>query len=115
VREEHGVVARELDAAAREVVWRAITDHCAHAGWHLIALNVRTNHVHCVLAATDHTPEVIMGQLKAWATRRLREAGLRGEDERVWTREGSTRHLFDEKALASAIAYVVDGQGKDLD
>ena len=103
-----------LDRAAREVVVRAIEDHCRVRGWKILALAVRTNHVHVVLVAPGYRPEIVMGQLKSWATRRLRDVGMR-DGSRVWTREGSTRHLFFQEAVNAAIAYVRDGQGVALD
>jgi len=114
IREEHEVEGRELDERAREVVRKAIVDHCAHRGWVVLAINVRTNHVHVVVVAPEHRPEVVMGQLKAWATRRLREAELRTAGERVWAREGSTRYLYDDVAVAAAVDYVVNRQGEEL-
>ena len=64
-----------LDVDQRAVVDRTIREVCAYRGWTLHALNVRTNHVHLVLSAMT-TPEQAMTTLKAWATRRLREASL---------------------------------------
>jgi hypothetical protein len=78
-----------------------------------LALNVRSSHVHVVVSGVCISPEAAMGQFKSWATRRLREAGLRGE-ERVWTREGSTRHLFTQESVARAVKYVMEGQGEEL-
>lgn len=40
----------------------------------------------------------------------MREAGLVGEDLRVWTKHGSTRHIFDTESLAAAVDYVVRHQ-----
>jgi REP element-mobilizing transposase RayT len=102
-----------LEAEERAVVERAVLDHCAIKGWRLLALNVRSSHVHVVVSNVPVSPEAAMGQFKSWATRRLREAGLRGE-ERVWTREGSTRHLFTEESVARAVRYVLEGQGEEL-
>ena len=67
-----------LDGPRRGIVDAAIRDVCAHRGWTLHALNVRTNHVHLVVTA-DSAPEQVMTTLKAWSTRRLREAGLVAE------------------------------------
>jgi REP element-mobilizing transposase RayT len=114
IREEHEVTARELAERAREIVRKAIEDHCAHREWPILVINVRTNHVHVVVTAGEHRPEVVMGQLKAWATRRLREARLRGAEEDVWAREGSTRYLYNGEALAAAVDYVVNRQGEEL-
>ncbi len=55
-----------------------------------------------------------MNAFKAWATRRLREASLAAQEERIWARHGSTRYLWNEEDLSNAVAYVVEGQGGDL-
>jgi len=54
-----------------------------------------------------HTPEKIMTDLKAWSTRRLREAGVVSADRRVWTKHGSTRYLFEQSSVERAADYVV--------
>lgn len=69
----------------RPIVQKAIEDHSAIRGWTLSAVNVRTNHVHVVVGAPGYAPEVVMGQFKMWATRRLRDAAV-VSDDRVWTR-----------------------------
>ncbi|VAX42601.1 hypothetical protein MNBD_PLANCTO03-2463 [hydrothermal vent metagenome] len=91
--------------AARNIVKKAIIDHAAMREWRTLALSVQTNHVHLVILAAIHTPEQIMAQCKSWATRRLREAELLGVRKRVWTKMGSTRWLWNEKALLAAIDY----------
>ena len=77
-------------------------------GWKLHAVNARTNHVHCVIAApTD--PDTVAKQLKAWCSRRLNE--LRGKSrEHWWTRDQSTKFINDDDYLRTAIHYVVEGQ-----
>ena len=82
--------------------------------WQILALSVRTNHVHVVVAGAAVPPERMMGQLKAWATRRLREAGCVSTNVRVWTHHGSTRYLWKERSVEAAIDYVTDQQGTDL-
>lgn len=95
---------------ARENVDATIRKHCELRGWNLHALNVRTNHVHLVVSAPV-SPETIMGQCKAWASRRLREAGLVEDRARVWTRHGSTRYLNSEASVDGAARYVLESQG----
>ncbi len=102
-----------LTADQRRVVHETIDAHCAHRGWRLIEANVRTNHVHAVIAAPVE-PEVIVNQCKGWCTRRLREAGLVGADQPVWTEGGSKRYLWDDESLARARHYVRNEQGPDL-
>ncbi|MBV8780616.1 MAG: hypothetical protein JO353_04400 [Phycisphaerae bacterium] len=55
-----------------------------------------------------------MSDLKAWASRRLREAFGEDEDRKRWTEHGSTRYLWSESALAAKIGYVVDEQGEPM-
>ena len=40
-----------LDTRRRQIVEATIREVCAHRGWHLHAVNVRTNHVHVVITA----------------------------------------------------------------
>ena len=51
-----------------------------------------------------------MEQFKAWCTRRLREAGLAGAEQKVWTEHGSTRWIDSPNSLAQAIDYVLNQQ-----
>jgi len=104
----------ELSAVARQVVHKAILDHCAFRGWEVLALNVRSNHVHAVIACGDLAPKTALSQLRAWSTRRLRAAGLFTIDQKVWTEHGSTRYLWDDAAVHNAVDYVTEGQGPDL-
>ncbi|MCC6574230.1 MAG: transposase [Planctomycetes bacterium] len=102
-----------LDAVGRGAVDRAIRDTCETRSWKLFALNVRTNHVHVVVRAGD-IPEKVMTDLKAWATRYLRQAVAAAAGQKIWTRHGSTRWIWKAKWLPVAIRYVVKGQGGDL-
>ena len=104
-----GQVVR-LDAEARRIVGDAIRNHCLHRGWELLAVNVRRNHVHIVLSASGEAIETVMGQLKAWGTRRLREAGAVAPGNAVWARHGSTRYLWKDVEVAAAVAYVNEAQ-----
>lgn len=96
-----------LGQRQRHIVDAAIRERCRHAGWVLLALNVRTNHVHAVVAASEPA-EQVMASLKAWATRTLREEGAAAG--KTWARDGSTRYLWDEAGLENACAYVNDLQ-----
>lgn len=94
-----------LSDPMREIVDQAIRDHCAFRGWSLHAVNVRTNHVHVVVGGL-HEPEEMIGQLKAWATRRLRESGVIPAGLKIWTNQGSNRYLWDAGSVAAAVRYV---------
>jgi REP element-mobilizing transposase RayT len=101
-----------LDKAQRVVVEDAIREVCEHREYDLLALNARTNHVHSVVNASCK-PEHVMETFKAYATRRLREAGLLDANIKPWARHGSTPYLWTDEAVARAIDYVINGQGDD--
>jgi REP element-mobilizing transposase RayT len=94
----------------RQVVEATIRDHCRIRRWSLHALNVRSNHVHVVVTA-DAPPEDVMGQFKAWCSRRLNERSVGASRQKWWTRHGSTRWINDSGYLGNAVRYVVEGQG----
>jgi hypothetical protein len=83
-------------------------------GWTLHALNIRTNHAHAVISAPC-APESVLRDLKAYATRSLRQTGLWTHRGSPWSDGGSTRYLWTENALACAITYVVERQGPPLE
>jgi REP element-mobilizing transposase RayT len=99
-----------LDAGRRDVVLRTIVEVAKHRGWTLWAVHVRSNHVHIVVSAAAR-PEKVMADLKAWASRRLRETFGEDADRDRWTQHGSTIYVWTSEALAEKIAYVVHGQG----
>lgn len=105
---------QSLDGNRRSVVAAAVESVCTHRGWELHAVAVRTEHVHVLVSALAK-PEKVLADLKAWATRRVREAGLAFPGQKLWSYHGSTVYLWDEEQLARAWTYVVDGQGEPLD
>jgi REP element-mobilizing transposase RayT len=104
----------KLDASSRKVVEKAVREVCEHYGWHLIAINVRSNHVHVVIQCPEHSSRKALRQFKAFATRRLREAGLWLNDHTPWADKGSRRMIWNETALAAAVDYVKNRQGGPL-
>lgn len=100
-----------LDRVARDLVEQTIGDVCAHSDWRLLAVNARSNHVHVVVCAEQHTPERVMNAFKSWCSRRLNE--LRGTDNRWWSRHGSTRWLNREEDVHAVIHYVTHQQDGD--
>jgi hypothetical protein len=79
----------------------------------LRALKVRTNHVHVVVTA-DRKPELVMGAFKANATVKMCLASVWQRGQKPWSRHGSTCYLWNEKSVARAIDYVINGQGDEL-
>ncbi|MCI0624979.1 MAG: transposase [Acidobacteria bacterium] len=95
--------------AQRAIMENAIREVCDHRGYRLLAVNARTNHVHSVVAARGR-PEAVMNALKAYATRRLREAGLLPNGVRPWSRHGSNPYLWTSEQITRAVDYVLNGQ-----
>jgi REP element-mobilizing transposase RayT len=101
-----------LDARMRAIVEESIKALCSRRDYFLQAENVRTNHVHAVISAA-RKPERIVVDLKANATRMLREAGLVSDTERVWSRGMSTKYLWKPRHVSAAVHYVLYCQGDE--
>jgi len=93
----------------RKLIEQTIGEVCEHNKWLLHAVNARMEHIHVVVTAIK-PPEPIMNSLKSWCTRKLRENKLLAEDTKPWSRHGSTRYLWDEKALHDTCRYVLEFQ-----
>lgn len=99
-----------LNDSQRDVVENAIIEVCLFRQYRLLAVSVRTNHFHVVVAA-ESKPEPIADAFKAYATRKLRDAGLLARDVKPWARGRSRRYLWKPKHVACAIHYVLYEQG----
>jgi len=102
-----------LDEAHRIVVDKAVREVCCHRGWTLLAINVRTNHVHVVVSAGCESKKVL-NDFKVYATRRMREAGVWKGGFTPWAKKGSRRYLWTEQQVERACNYVINHQGDDL-
>ena len=102
-----------LDEPHRNAVQSAVVEVCTYRKWRLLALHVRTTHVHAVVSAPV-PPEKVLNDFKAYATRRLRQEHLAASDARVWSTHGSTRYLWTNAQRAEVVAYVVERQGTPL-
>jgi REP element-mobilizing transposase RayT len=102
-----------LDQIRRDIVMGAIRDVCAHRGWVLVAAHVRSNHVHTVVQA-EVPPERVMGDFKAYASRRLNSMRLDDPRRKRWARHGSTRWLWKPQHVSAAVQYVVAEQGEAM-
>jgi REP element-mobilizing transposase RayT len=99
----------ELRAPERGLILEAIRSGCTSRGWNVLAVHVRTMHVHIVVAGQE-TPEKIMTAAKAYASRVL-NARREKETRKWWTRHGSTLYLWRREHVSAAIHYVVEEQG----
>ena len=79
----------------------------------LQAINVRTNHIHTVVSATRKSG-LVLNAFKANATKQLRRDDLWPYSFSPWADKGSKRKLWNERSVAKAIEYVINGQGNDL-
>jgi REP element-mobilizing transposase RayT len=103
-----------LDAGSRGSVYRAIKETCEKRNWQLLAINIRTNHVHTVVANSGIKSETILIAFKANSTRHLREDGRWVYEHSPWAEKGSRRRLWNKQSISNAVKYVVNGQGDDL-
>ncbi len=100
-----------LDEEQRAACANSIEATCQYYGWELCVVNVRQAHVHALVGA-DVPSWRIMQAAKAWATRKMREAGLTKQNRPVWTSNGSTRIVVDSDDLRAVLAHVLEGQGE---
>jgi REP element-mobilizing transposase RayT len=103
-----------LKASQRRAVETAIRETCSKRRWHLVAINVRTNHVHCVITIGSYDPGRALGAIKANATRQMKEDGCWVDDVTPWAEKGSCRRLWNERSVSEASDYVINRQGVDL-
>lgn len=109
--ERHRMRQRDfiLNPEQRASVHQTMHDVATHRGWAILAINVRSTHVHVIVRGAV-APERIMGDFKRWATRRLREARLVEADRLIWTEHGSTQYIWDAEGCAEACDYVKNRQ-----
>jgi REP element-mobilizing transposase RayT len=110
-RLKHPIVT--LSPKARRIVREGIEGYCKFKSWPLLALNVRTNHVHLVVGASDTASKMLNG-VKARATRLLRDECLFEESRPVWTERGNKGLLLTQEAVDLAVDYVLNRQGPPL-
>jgi REP element-mobilizing transposase RayT len=102
-----------MDAPRRERVRDAIVSLAKERAWQLLAVHVRSNHVHVVIRA-DRDPGRLMSDLKGRASRDLTLTGFENADRRRWTRHGSTKHLFTAEEVEDKIEYTLTKQGTPM-
>ncbi|HEV7472917.1 MAG TPA: transposase [Pyrinomonadaceae bacterium] len=111
-RLSHEIVS--LNARQRDSTENAIRETCKVCKWALLAVNVRTNHVHSVVSIGTAKSSRALNAFKAYATRRMRQDGCWLSDRSPWADKGSKRNLWTERSVELAIDYVLNGQGDDL-
>ena len=95
-----------LSQEQRLIVDQQIRAHADHRAWNILALNVRTNHVHLVIEA-HASPEEVMRQMKMWCTQKLKQST---RQTKWWTKNGDCKLLFTEEAVENVVRYTLEGQ-----
>lgn len=103
----------ELDCDSRIAALQALEEVCRHRGWNLLAAHVRSSHVHLIVEA-EVSPEKVMNDCKAYASRALNRLGRDEPGRRRWARHGSTRWLWKDQDVREAIRYVIEEQGNPM-
>ena len=103
-----------LNSSQRIAVEQAIRRVCEFKVWALHAVNIRTNHIHTVVSTGNHSAVSALNAFKAYSTRNLKKNNCWSFQHSPWSDKGSERYLWNEKSLATAIEYVLSGQGGDL-
>ena len=102
-----------FDKSARLYILEAVKEVCDFRGYELLAVNIRTNHLHAVVAA-NVKPEKIANEFKSYATRRLRKHNLIGKEQSVWARGLSRKYIWKPQHVEAAVNYVLFGQGEEI-
>jgi len=103
-----------LDQPRRRVVLATVLAVSEYRHWIPLAIHVRSNHVHIVVRGLAD-PDRMLNDFKAYATRRLKEAGFDRDRRHRWTEGGSTRFLWRAEKVPEAVRYVVDQQGEPME
>ncbi|MBN9663999.1 MAG: transposase [Acidobacteria bacterium] len=104
----------QLDSPRRAAVLAAVVEACECLSWTLLAVHVRSNHVHIVVDA-QLPPERVMLTFKTYASRRLNITGMDALGRKRWGRHGSTRWLKNSEEVSAAVKYVIEEQGRPMD
>jgi REP element-mobilizing transposase RayT len=101
-----------LSMHQRQVVENEIERHCSIRNWRVWTKSARSNHVHAVVTAPGVRGSKVRDQLKANATRSLREVWNEFRDRPVWTALGDWQCINTEEDLEQVIIYVSEAQDR---
>ncbi|MBD3672934.1 MAG: transposase [Planctomycetaceae bacterium] len=109
-RLKHPIVC--LDEAQRLTVNEVCGKHCERRHWKLWAVNARANHVHVVVTSRGKSGKQVRDELKANATRALREEWDVFRERPVWTTGGDWKCINSEDDLETICIYVKVAQDR---
>jgi REP element-mobilizing transposase RayT len=101
-----------LNDGQQTLVEQEIERHSEIRGWKLWAKSARTNHVHVVVTADGYAGDKVRDQLKANATRGLREHWEVFRDRPVWTTLGDWKCMNTDEDLETVMRYVTEAQDR---
>ncbi|TWT88594.1 hypothetical protein Mal64_20780 [Pseudobythopirellula maris] len=102
-----------LSAGQARIAIGSMLNKSERRGWRIEALCVMRNHFHAVVGCVgDASFKRVLANLKAFASEGLNNQA--GEPSRWWTRGGSAPLLRDERAIETAIHYVLHKQQHPL-
>ena len=105
----------ELDLRAAEAVLDQLRETAGHRRWQLEAVSIMPTHFHVVTAAPfEIDGDKLLGDYKAYASRKLNRLCGRPASDQWWTDKGSTRPLYDDAAVAAAVHYALYKQPNPL-
>lgn len=101
-----------LNAEQAQAVLAQFQETCTYRHWMLLATSVMSNHFHAVTWAPDDVDsEEILGDLKAYASRRLNKMWGKPLSGTWWTESGSQRAKENEPAVRNAVRYAWNQHG----
>ncbi len=101
-----------LSSEQRVTVEVECQKHSEYRCWKLWAVNARTNHVHAVVSAHGYSGATVRDQLKANATRGLREQWQAYRNRPVWSVGGDWECVNNEDDLETVCLYVREAQDR---
>ncbi len=104
-----------LDVSQREVVKSAITSYTHKKSLELIAVQIRSNHIHIAIAETDLEPMKLISNLKRAISYELKIQFNDAAGFKHWSRGGHFKIIENEEALIQIIDYIVNEQGEKIE
>ncbi len=95
--------AVKLNREQRTIVGKAIVEASKRFGQKILAIAVRSNHVHIVAEYVDVPISVLAGYCKNAGRVALQKSGFKGK---IWTSGYDKRFCFSEKDLKARVDYV---------
>jgi REP element-mobilizing transposase RayT len=100
------------NAQYRRAVLEAIIKVCQYRNWPLLALHIRTSHLHGVVESPNAS--YVLRDWKSYSTRSIRRLPAEPPGRDYWTRGGSANVLRSAEAVRAAVNYVLEKQGQAM-